>query len=72
MKALDILKQYQDDMQMSIPDYVNLDEAIEELEEIENRSCNNCKWEMLKLGTCYQIDLVEIYSDFCCNQWASK
>ena len=43
MKALEYLyrmKKANDEMGMSAK---NLDEAIEELEDLENRSCDNCK-----------------------------
>lgn len=80
MKALEILKKYQDEIQMSIPNEIDIDEAIEELEDIQNRSCKNCKF-----GMTYpfddDIECVKIEADtqgmyftgdFCCNKWESK
>lgn len=44
MKALEFLKKYQDEIQTSIPQEIELDEIIEELEKLNNRSCENCKY----------------------------
>ena len=35
MKALEILKKFQNEIQTAIPDYIDLDEAIKELEDIQ-------------------------------------
>lgn len=80
MKALEILKKYQDEIQMSIPNEIDIDEAIEELEDIQNRSCKNCKF-----GMTYpfddDIECVKIEADtqgmyftgdFCCNKWEKR
>ncbi|MDY0194274.1 MAG: hypothetical protein RBR93_12235 [Aliarcobacter butzleri] len=43
LKALEILKKYQDEIQTSIPSEIDLNEVIAELEALNNRSCENCK-----------------------------
>lgn len=55
---------------------LELDEVIKELEELENRSCNNCilgnqctiqkEWER----SCSFIS--QYVSPFCCNNWQPK
>lgn len=42
MKALEILKKFQNEIQADIPNYIDLDEAIKELEDLQSRSCENC------------------------------
>ena len=84
MKALEILK----DMRLKYNSYyvkgsdqvIKLDEAIEELEKLKNRSCATCKYgrsfhfdediECMKLydatqGLCFE-------KDFYCKNWESK
>lgn len=78
MKALEIL-QKNAVLQKSVePSY--LKEAIKELQELENRSCSNCKyikqyneevWECKKeVRTLYHTNYIE--HDFCCNKWENK
>lgn len=53
------------------------DEAIKELEELENRSCSNCKHYKQSshqiYKTCFLIKTngfnLESNVDFCCNKW---
>lgn len=45
MKALEILKSYQNEIQTSVPSNIDIDEAIEELEKLENKSCDGCKYD---------------------------
>ena len=55
MRALKILKKYGGLINQYTMDLVSKDisEAIEELEALQNRSCNNCKhWE---LGWCFKL-----------------
>ena len=54
-------------------------EAIKELEELENRSCDNCKYWFYKtletnIETCnFGLISHDYKSDsFCCNKWKSK
>ena len=80
LKAIKILKKYQDEIQTSIPNEIDLSEAIKELEEIKNRSCSTCKYgrsfhfdkdiECMKLydatqGLCFE-------KDFYCKNWEQK
>lgn len=82
IKALEILKKYQDDIQMSIPDFIDLDKAIEELETLNNRSCSNCK-HFNKDGAFYGICKKDVNTtknqdeflsnvEFYCNRWEQK
>ena len=77
MKALELLYQYQqaDEIAggyMSKP----IDEAIKELEELQNRSCTNCKfgieYHFDDEIECFKIeaDTQGMYfsNDFCCNK----
>lgn len=75
-KALHILKiVLKDTVMPSEKEYVN--EAIKELEELQNRSCKNCKFGMIYLFDdeieCFKIeaDTQGIYfsKDFSCNKW---
>ena len=42
MKAIEILKKFQDEIQTAIPSDIDLCEAISELEDLQSRSCENC------------------------------
>ncbi|QNM87321.1 hypothetical protein [Aliarcobacter cryaerophilus] len=76
-KALDYLYRMKEANEEMGYEAVNINEAIEELEELQNRSCKNCKYATLdssrylpihKCSTgCNGIDY-----DFCCNRWESK
>ena len=78
-KALHILKiVLKDTVMSSEKEYVN--EAIKELEELQNRSCKNCKFGMIYLFD-DEIECVKIEAetqgtyfskDFCCNKWEEK
>ena len=54
----------------------SIDEAIEELEELKNRSCENCKyWKTSQLdgnSICKKLFNFRSYFDFCCNKWEPK
>lgn len=75
------MKKANDEMGMSAK---NLDEAIEELEDLENRSCDNCKHRVLHEYYAHEkitIDKCSIRKDLrfngsCdglkCNKWESK
>ena len=79
MKALHILKIVLKDTVMSREkEYVN--EAIKELEDLQNRSCKNCKFGMIYPFDA-DIECVKIEADtqgmyftgdFCCNKWEQK
>ena len=81
MKALELLYQYQQADEIA-GGYMSksIDEAIEELEDLKNRSCATCKYgrsfhfdedmECMKLydatqGLCFE-------KDFYCKNWESK
>ena len=79
-KALHILKiVLKDTVMPSEKEYVN--EAIKELEELQNRSCKNCfyfnsKYQLLDINNsitnrCEKLSLY-VTDDFCCNKWESK
>lgn len=72
MKALEFLKKYQDEIQTSIPQEIELDEIIKELEDMNNRSCLSCKTKK----HCYIWDYagipIDSLKDFWCNGWESK
>ena len=82
MKALDLLKDYKNiDFGCNTDDlHSQIDEAIEELEEIKNRSCSTCKYghayqfdediECMKLGADTQGLYFE--KDFYCKNWEPK
>lgn len=42
MEALEILKKFQDEIQTALPNGIVLGEAIEELEGLQNNSCEGC------------------------------
>ena len=83
MKALELLKEDRDYC-LSINNDKSIiekyDEAIKELEDLQNRTCKNCKFGMTyhfdDEVECFKIeaDTQGIYfaSDFCCNKWESK
>ena len=68
------------DINFTIHDFSNVNEAIKELEALENRSCDNCK-NALALHKdpnvshsefCCMIDSRYNNKDFYCNKWESK
>ena len=57
----------------------DINEAVTELEELENRSCDNCKYWFYKtletnIETCnFGLISHDYQSDsFCCNKWEAK
>lgn len=87
LKAVDILKSK--DFRFGLFSYrlKEIDEAIKELEELENRSCDNCKYYQPSDGDIREeikdqwIECINIYvetreicnlKDFYCNKWESK
>ena len=75
MKALDLLITLRDDyIHGELDSAVN--EAIKELEELESRSCENCKyWKTSQLdgnSICKKLFNFRSYFDFCCNKWEPK
>lgn len=75
-KALHILKIVLKDTVMSREkEYVN--EAIKELEDLQNRSCKNCKFGMIDMFDddieCVKIEAetqgMYFSNDFWCNKW---
>lgn len=83
MKALELLKEDRDYC-LSINNDKSIiekyDKAITELEELQNRSCKNCKFGMIDMLDddieCVKIEAetqgIYFTSDFCCNKWESK
>lgn len=81
MKALELLKeklklqnQYKGVSGMK-PFIKETEEAIKELEELENRNCSNCKNKIFTEGGYYcNLPYHNIYIelDFYCNKWQSK
>jgi hypothetical protein len=69
MKALEVLK----DMRKDCPsEWQEVDDAIEELEELQNRSCKSCvhfSWDGRSIGVCHCISRQQIYTltDFYCK-----
>lgn len=83
MKALELLKADRDYCQSINNDksiIEQYDEAIQELEDIQNRSCKNCKFGMIDMFDddieCVKIEAetqgIYFTGDFCCNKWESK
>ena len=87
MKALEILKDIQDSKWCGVkPTLVNwkledFNEAIKELEDLENRSCENCKFKYVVDSMCTEcrcnespIDYIDFdcFPFFSCNKWKSK
>ena len=85
LKALDLLKEQYNILNNGIDGiWINpkkLDEAIKELEELQSRSCNNCKYvssDTLGLIYCSSPKsplsscLFPIHPNFSCNKWEVK
>lgn len=72
MKALEILETLRDE-------YIHgeltsdIEEAIKELEELQNRTCSNCKHKRIDKYTqgCMKF-AIWFGNDFCCNKWEVK
>lgn len=84
MKAIKILKKiYKNnpdtriqrnnvDVNFTIHDFNNINEAIKELEELENRSCDTCKIKFCSIKRILTRE-DEINSNyFYCNDWENK
>ena len=77
MKALHILKYLHNGAEIGMPSLNKINEAIKELEQLQNRSCKNCKYATLDsarylpvhkcLVGCNGVDY-----DFYCNKWEAK
>lgn len=81
LKALEILKFLKDGKNLELLSKQKIDEAIEELEALENRRCNNCKYVFSDtLGFIYCSSpksplsscVFPIHPNFCCNKWEVK
>lgn len=79
MIALDFIKEVELFYSMDKHDAKKCNEAIKELEELENRSCDNCEYWFYKtletnIETCnFGLISHDYQSDsFCCNKWKSK
>ena len=64
-----------------IENEVMINEAIKELEDLENRSCENCKFKYVVDSMCTEcrcnespIDYIDFdcFPFFCCNKWDAK
>ena len=83
MLALELLKEDRDYC-LSINNDKSIiekyDKAITELEELQNRSCKNCKFGMIDMHDddieCVKIEAetqgIYFTSDFCCNKWEKR
>jgi hypothetical protein len=80
-KALEILRDIQDSKWCGVkPTLVlwklkDFDEAIKELEDLQNRSCDNCRYDYC--GCSIQDSILKIepdanFDNFSCNKWESK
>lgn len=82
MKALNILKYLYNGAEIGMPSLNKIDEAIKELEELQSRSCENCKYNKEQDDSMIFCDkemcidgsrmMWHSFKDFCCNYWESK
>lgn len=90
MKALDLLKTIlenglssyneEDDTVLVNGWWVTLEECIAELEALQSRSCESCKYGIAYLGTdrkwceanIQQDGMTTVDKDFCCNRYEPK
>lgn len=95
MKALKFLKEFEKDINYFIDSFdeyscdeglhtakiykIKILEAIAELEALNNRSCNNCKYGMQYVNSedfwcdnSVDVGMGTVYADFYCNRWESK
>lgn len=83
MKALHILKYLYNGAEIGMPSLNKIDEAIKELEELQNRNCDNClhlritQFRDYEKATCTNEKCNEMFdcdvgNDFCCNKWEAK
>ena len=79
MKALEILIDLRDNFIYGEL-HGSIHEAINELQELENRSCSNCKYLCNITKECEEIDCpcfgliinIDDLCDFYCNKWENK
>ena len=79
MKALEILKVCRERGQKRAGG-ISLDEAIAELEALQQRSCESCKYGIAYLGSdrkwceanIQQDGMTTVDKDFCCNRYEPK
>ena len=80
MKALTILKYLYNGSELGMPSLNKINEAIKELEDIQDSGCHNCKHYKQSstqiYKTCFLIKVngfnLESDIDFSCNKWESK
>lgn len=76
MKALHILKYLYNGAEIGMPSLNKIDEAIKELEEMQNRTCENCKYFTSSPNTnkydCCEKGISDASISFCCNKWEVK
>lgn len=81
MKAINLLKEFREIDDEGL--HREIDEAIKELEDLQNRGCENCKYNkeqddfMIFCDKNLCIDGSKMMwhtftKDFCCNHWESK
>ena len=77
MKALTILKYLYNGSELGMPSLIKINEAIKELEELQNRKCNNCKYatldsvRYLPIHKCL-MGCNKVNYDFSCSEWKKK
>lgn len=79
MKALELLKDYKNiDFGCNVDDlHTEIDEAIKELEDLQNRKCSNCKYATLDSARYLPIHKClmgcnKVNYDFSCSEWKQK
>ena len=78
MKALEILKEalvlvysrQGDDFDYTVCGKIK--KAIAELEALQLRSCDGCKYRQHFLPFCGYLEIDIVHSDFCCNRYEPK
>lgn len=78
-KAIEILKEHKYSLDCLLrTDVVShllkqTNEAIKELEKLENRNCCNCKYSSIRFNIdCNLINKLDLPENFCCNKWENK
>ena len=77
MKALNILKYLCNGAELGMPSLNKINEAIKELEELQNRKCSNCKYATLDSARYLPIHKClmgcnKVSYDFSCSEWEKK
>ena len=77
MKALHILKYLSNGADLGMPSLSKINEAIKELEDLQNRKCSNCKYATLDSARYLPIHKFlmgcnKVNYDFSCSEWESK